>query len=104
MARARTLAHGDERPSEAHGSDAFVLYRRRERDARPAFLLEVTPERLQLLLVRTSADGADVAAHRTLVRDRAVADDEVTFSLAQFQPQQPVAAQHRERVEAPAEG
>src|SRR5215207_5432395 len=92
VSRRVTLAHGDEGPAEAHGRDARVLYRGRQHDARQTLLMELTLEGVQSLLFGADAGGAYVVADGAVVRDGAVADDDVGPGVAQLQPQQPVAA------------
>src|SRR5207253_9344629 len=98
------LPHGGERPAEARGRDAFILDGRGQDDAGLPPLPEPAPEGLHRLLLRAGAGGAEATADGPVVVDGAVADDDVTPLLAQLQPQQPVAAQDGQRVEASAEG
>src|SRR5688500_12820166 len=98
-----SLAQGDKGSTEARGDAALLFDGRVERDARLASLPEPTLEIGQLVRLRADADRAEFAAHRTLVRDRALADHDVAFDVLQLHPEHSVAAEDGQRVDAAAE-
>jgi hypothetical protein len=97
------LPESDEGPPETRGRDAPVLDGRQQDEARLTLLMEALPELGQLLCVWADTDGAELAPHRALIGDRAVADYDVALGVLQLQPEHPVAAEDRQRVETPAE-
>src|ERR671930_763614 len=78
------LPHGDKHPLKMHRRLALVFDGCRESDPSFALLMKSSLKLLQHIRTGTNADSTNLAPHRTLIGDSALANDDVAFSIFQL--------------------